>query len=121
MSVPTDGKVYLFASLFLVLSVVFVSGCGPSPRDERAALDRRVEAMLGDLRNHGITRRIIEEYFADRPSMTRLERHRGLLIHRLKEVKGQEPEFSDDYTRAVYESAEFVKEEGTWYLESVNR
>lgn len=121
MSLLGDEKVYLFASLFLMVNVLVISACGPSPRNERAALNRRVNAMLADLKNEPINRRVVGEYFADRVPTTKIKRNRGLLIHRLQEVKNQEPEFSDGYSTAVYDSAEFVKQEGTWYLESVDR
>lgn len=121
MGALTDRKDYILASLLLGLTVVIIGGCGPSARDERAVLHRRVNTMLDYLRNGQISRGSIKDYFAHRPRIARIKENKGLLIHRLKEVKDQEPEFSDDYTKAVYESAEFVKKEGTWYLESVDR
>ncbi len=137
MSALTGKKIYWSVPLVVILVGALLAGCSSRADRERAAINGRVDSMLQDLRNGEVDEAFIEDYFdpdvASRISRSRygarvvvaqMNKRKSTMVEKLNEVKNQEPEFSGDYTEAVYDSvqgepAEFVKVEGTWYLGSV--
>lgn len=121
----------------LILVGALLVGCSSRADSERAAINSRVNSMLRDIKSGGIDRAFIEDYFAPdvaskisrtrygaRVVVAQMKKKKSTLVDKLNEIKRQKPDFSEDFTEAVYDSvrgepAEFVKVEGTWYLGSV--